>query len=353
MLIGLDKQVIKPTVIGIDYNKLRGCMNAVIDTEGETYPVYDYSRKKAVPIHHINIADGTMFNTLTIGTYRADVGVGLFCYLDISKMGADDCNLIPYTIEGFRVYADKCLQYIEDRYGIRLNANNYKGEEMEMNVTITLEDRFNEYTYLLELMAKLKPGKKRYKAEIYYSRDNECTGLKLKNKSMTKKIYDKRKQLEEEKEVKIILDKEYMRIEDTLLHQDKIKNVFGTYNLLEITDEAISEYMKKSIFEDLIQPLEKHIATGNKVLLKIAKEEYKRNNKKWIQSFIISALTADIKGVPILVDKQQILDVIAIMITNKGNYNRAIKRAVNDLDKLDKYTGNLLKLSEIKTKCNL
>ena len=145
MLIGLDKQIIKPTIIGMNYDKLRGCDNVIIDTDGETYPVYDYIKKRTVPISYISITDNTMFNVLKIGTYRVDMGVGIFCYLDISKMGADDCNLIPYTVEGFRVYADKCVQYIKDRYGINLNVNHYKGEKMEMNVTITLEDKFNEY----------------------------------------------------------------------------------------------------------------------------------------------------------------------------------------------------------------
>lgn len=353
MLIGLDKQTIKPTVVGIDLQKLKSSYNVVVDTTGATYPIYDYREDREQYISHINITDGTMFNRLTIGTYKADLGIGLFCYLDISKMGADDCNLVPYTVEGFKVYTDKCIQYIEDRYGVRLHNNSYKGELMEMNITIELTEKFNNYSHLLELMAKLTPSKKRYKAELYYDKENECTGIKLKNKSMTKKVYDKRKQMETEKEVKIVLDKEYMRIEDTLLHQDKIKNVFDTYNIAEITDTDVKEYMQKSINEDLIKPLEKHIAEGNKKLLKIAKAEYKKNNKKWIQSFIISALTETIKGVPILVDKQQILDVMAQMIPNKSNYNRALKRAANDLDKLSKYVGNIQKLSEIKEKCEI
>lgn len=353
MLIGLDKQTIKPTVVGIDLQKLKSSYNVVVDTTGATVPIYDYREDREQFISHINITDGTMFNRLTIGTYKADLGIGLFCYLDISKMGADDCNLVPYTVEGFKVYTDKCIQYIEDRYGVRLHNNSYKGELMEMNITIELTEKFNNYSHLLELMAKLTPSKKRYKAELYYDKENECTGIKLKNKSMTKKVYDKRKQMETEKEVKIILDKEYMRIEDTLLHQNKIKDVFDTYNIAEITDTDVKEYMQKSINEDLIKPLEKHIAEGNKKLLKIAKAEYKKNNKKWIQSFIISALTETIKGVPILVDKQQILDVMAQMITNKSNYNRALKRAANDLDKLNKYVGNIQKLIEIKEKCEI
>ena len=138
MLIGLDKQTIKPTVVGIDLQKLKSSYNVVVDTTGATVPIYDYKEDREQFISHINITDGTMFNRLTIGTYKADLGIGLFCYLDISKMGADDCNLVPYTVEGFKVYTDKCIQYIEDRYGVRLHNNSYKGELMEMNITIEI-----------------------------------------------------------------------------------------------------------------------------------------------------------------------------------------------------------------------
>lgn len=353
MLIGLDKQTIKPTVVGIDLDKLRDNYNVVVDTEGLTVPIYDYRKEKEVMVKHINIVDGIMFNRLTIGTYKAYIGVGLFCYLDISKMGADDCNLVPYTVEGFKAYADKCIAYIENRYGVKLQNNDYKGEVMEMNVTIALESKFDNYSHLLRLMRKAATGgKRRYKAYEYDDVDREVSGFKLYNKSMIKKVYDKKRQMEKEKEIKIVLDKEYMRIEDTLMEQNKIKNVFNTYNIGEITDKEVAEYMRKSIKEDLIAPLEKHIEASNKRMLKIAKEEKnKDNNKKWVYSFIISALTETIKGVPILLDKQQIIDVIKIV--DKKNYNRTIKRAADDLDKLNIYSGNIDKLNEIKSKCKI
>jgi hypothetical protein len=350
MLIGLDKQTIKPTVVGVDLQRLRECANVVIDTTGMTVPIYDYREDKEQYVSHINIVDGIVFNRLTIGSYKADLGIGLFCYLDISKMGTDDCNLVPYTVEGFKVYTDKCIKYIEDRYGIKLHNNNYKGEAMEMNVTIELTEKFNNYSHLLELMAKLTPSKKRYKAELYYDKENDITGIKLRNKSMTKKVYDKRKQMETEKEVKIVLDKEYMRIEDTLLHQDKIKNVFNTYNIADITDEAVKEYMQKSINEDLIKPIEKHIKEGNKVLKKIAAEEKKKDCRKWKRMFLYrAAALRNAKEVPIVVDIQQILDVIKA--ENPKNYNRDVKKLQKDIEELGHLNNNFKKLSEIKNKC--
>lgn len=352
MLIGLDKQTIKPTVVGIDLQKLKSSYNVVVDTTGATVPIYDYREDKEQFISHINITDGTMFNRLTIGTYKADLGIGLFCYLDISKMGADDCNLVPYTVEGFKVYTDKCIQYIEDRYGVRLHNNSYKGELMEMNITIELTEKFNNYSHLLELMAKLTPSKKRYKAELYYDKENECTGIKLKNKSMTKKVYDKKKQLETEKEVKIVLDKEYMRIEDTLLHQDKIKNVFNTYNISEITDTDVKEYMQKSINEDLIKPIEKHIEKGNKLLKKILKEEKAKNKTGYKRTFLLrAAALRDEKGVPMVVDMEQIIELIKA--ESGKNFNRDMKKLQKDIEELGHLNNNFKKLSEIKSKCEI
>lgn len=58
-----------------------------------------------------------------------------------------------------------------------------------------------------------------------------------------------------------------------------------------------------------------------------------------------------IKDTPLLVDKQQILDTIKSI--DKKNYNRSIKRAESDLNKLNSYIGNIDKINEIKFKCDI
>lgn len=351
MLIGLDKQVIKPTVVGIDYKKLKECNNTIVSTEGDTIPIKDYETDEYVYIHHINIKDDIMFNRLTVGVINAGMGYILFCYLDISKMGADDCNLIPYTVEGFKTYTDKCIKYIEDRYGLRLDNNNYKGESMEINVTIEIDNKFNDYGYLLNIMGSLAiGGKRRYKYELYKDTLSECTGIRLYSKSRVKKVYDKSKQLRTEKEVKIKIDKEYMRIEDTLLNQCRIKETFGTCYIEDITDKEVKEYMVKSIEDDLIKPIEKHIAEGNKLLKKIAKEEKKKDIRKWKRIFLYRASSLmNNNGVPIVVDIQQLLDVIKK--ESPKNYNRDIKRLSKEIEELKHLHNNFTKLKEIKSKC--
>lgn len=353
MFIGLDKQTLKPIVIGIDYNKLKSNDNIVIDMEGITVPIYDKKQNKYIHIHHVNILDGIMFNKLTIGVAKSDIGNYLFCYLDISKMGADDCNLVPYTVDGFKAYADKCIKYICERYGIELSNNDYKGESMEMNITITLESEFNDYSYLLNLMGELSTGgRKRYKYYVHKDIDKKLTGIKLYSNSRTKKVYDKKKQLEKEKEIKIKLDKEYMRIEDTLLHQNIIKNTFGTCYINNITDENIKTYMVKSIEEDLIRPIEKHITEGNKLLKKVAKEEMIRDIRKWKRMFLYRAVSLkNAKGIPVVVDMEQILNIIRCF--SPKNYSRDIKKLSKDIEDLGYLNNNFTKLTEIKNKCGI
>lgn len=355
MLIGLDKQVIKPMVVGVDYNKLKDNTGGkvVVSTDGNTVPIYDYRQNKEVYISHINIVDDIMFNRLTIGVSKGEVGNIIFCYLDISKMGADDTNLIPYTVEGFKAYANKCLKYIEEHYGVRLEDNDYKGESMEMNVTITLESKFNEYSHLLSLIGELSTGgRKRYKYYMYKDTDREVAGIKLYSKSRTKKIYDKKRQLEKEKEIKIKLDKEYMRIEDTLLHQDVIKNTFGTAFISNVSDKDIEEYMIKSIKEDIINPLEKHIEEGYKLLKKVAIEEMNRDIRKWKRMFLYRAATLkNKKGIPVVVDIQQVLDIIKEL--SPKNYARDIKKLSKEIEELAYLSNNFTKLAEIKAKCNI
>lgn len=355
MLIGLDKQVIKPTVVGVDFNRLKenNTGKVVVSTDGNTVPIHDYKQDKTVCISHINIVDDIMFNRLTIGVSKGEVGNILFCYLDISKMGADDTNLIPYTVEGFKAYANKCLKYIEEHYGVRLEDNDYKGESMEMNVTITLESKFNEYSHLLSLIGELSTGgRKRYKYYMYKDTDREVAGIKLYSKSRTKKIYDKKRQLEKEKEIKIKLDKEYMRIEDTLLHQDVIKNTFGTAFISNVSDKDIEEYMIKSIKEDIINPLEKHIEEGNKILKKVALEEMKRDSRKWKRMFLYRAATLkNKKGILVVVDIQQVLDIIKEF--NPKHYARDVKKLSKDIEELAHLNNNFTKLAEIKAKCNI
>lgn len=352
-MLGLDKQVIKPKVIGIDYDRLTEEKNVVVSTEGITTELTDITSGERVKISHIIIKDNIMFNRLKIGVVKSSGIETLYCYLEINRMGAGDCNLVPYTVEGFKKHTDKCLEYIEDRYGVMLDKNGYKLEQMEINITIEIEEKFKEYGYLLELIGSLSAGgRKRYRCEFYKDRRKECTGIKLSSKSRSKKIYDKTKQLNEEKEIKVKIEKNYMRIEDTIIGQDRIKGTFGTEYLENITQKDIEEYIKKTIVEDIINPLEKHIKQGDKILKKIAKEEKERDIRKWKRIFIYRAGgLRDKQGIPVVVDVQQILEVIKK--ESPKNYSRDRKRLNEEIENLGYLEGNYKKIEEIKRECKI
>lgn len=179
-----------------------------------------------------------------------------------------------------------------------------------MNITITLENEFNDYSYLLNLMGKLSAG---YEYHVYGDKDTKITGIKL-----MKKVYDKKKQVEKEKRIEIKFDKGYMII----------KNI-------------------KSIEKDLIKPMEKHIIEGNELLKKVAKEEMTKDMKEWKRMFLYRAVSLkNAKGIPVVVDIEQILDIIRYF--SPKNFNRNVEKLSKDIEDLAYLNNNFTKLTELK-----
>ena len=118
---------------------------------------------------------------------------------------------------------------------------------------------------------------------------------------MVLKIYNKKLQLEEVKNQ--FINNEIMRIELTLKRQEAIEELFGTCYLNELTDEQINKVFTDFIKVNIFDKLDKHIKNTEKHLLKIVKEEKKKDVRKWKRSFLL-------RGGYKTFDIQQILDII-------------------------------------------
>ena len=165
----------------------------------------------------------------------------------------------------------------------------------------------------------------------------------LFNKSnISLKIYNKKLQLEEVKNQ--FINNEIMRIELTLKRQEAIEELFGTCYLNELTDEQINKVFTDFIKVNIFDKLDKHIKNTEKHLLKIVKEEKKKDVRKWKRSFLL-------RGGYKTFDIQQILDIIKS--ESPKNYNRDIKKLQSDIEEFDGLHDNLLKLTEIKNKLSI
>lgn len=334
---GLDKVIVKPEVISANYYGLKDNEDVQLKIEGATVPILDHKTGEYKEVNRIYIRDNFVFKNLTVGTKRINGTPQQHCYLDLTRVGLDDNNLIPLSIEKFKEHTDKCIEYIESRYDVVLDKNRYKGESMEINTNIRLERSFNEYKHILGLMHDLR--KKGFKGQKYENEEKECTGFKLFNDSMSIKIYNKTIQLETQKNIPIY--DEVMRVEVAFLTQNKINDMFGTCYIEEITDIQLKDVLLKVVEKELFKPLEKYIKNTNKELKKIAKEEKERDIRKWKRSFLL-------RGGYKAFDTQQILDIIKA--ESPKNYNRDIKKLQSDIEELTDLHDNLLKFTEIKNK---
>ncbi|MFR6117575.1 MAG: hypothetical protein ACLUIT_14920, partial [Intestinibacter bartlettii] len=123
-----------------------------------------------------------------------------------------------------------------------------------------------------------------------------------------------------------------------------IEELFGTCYLNELTDEQINKVFTDFIKVNIFDKLDKHIKNTEKHLLKIVKEEKKKDVRKWKRSFLL-------RGGYKTFDIQQILDIIKS--ESPKNYNRDIKKLQSDIEEFDGLHDNLLKLTEIKNKLSI
>lgn len=346
---GIDKTKIKGfTVELIDIEKLVSNDNIIFVEEYPGIPVED-TQGQIRSIKHLKIKDGHIFNTFAIGT-RLNKGVPNNYYdIDIHIAELTDNNLKPLKIAEYINLLERLKSYLKDRYGIYINLEKAKFDEIEINITALMDREFIEYEYLLEQMVYLVP--KVYEISPYIGRDRTLKQYEFFNGSVGAKVYDKTRQLQEK--FKISYEEQYMRIEYTLKSYKKVRASLGTEYIYQMTDQAIIDYLKKQINKDLIKPIEKHIKDGDKQLLKMAMNEKEADSRKWAKSFTGMALSERLDKrngkLPLVIDLEQIKKAIK-KVSNKSNFSRNLARLQAEFDRHPFINNNLEKLQEIKDK---
>lgn len=327
---------------------------SVYTKHGEMSVIEDINRNELKYSTIIIQPKNKMFKKLTIGSKVDKEFKKDYIVLELSVAEVGGHNLKPITLEEYRLKLEKIRQYILEEYKILLSFKEATFRTLEINNTIKLVYEVKEYKKILSMIADFAP--KRYEQALYKNGKRLITGIVLFNKSNEYKLYDKTEQIE--KVYKIKIDGNYLRIEISLLNPKKIKDVFGTTKIHEITEEQLKEYYLKMIEKDLFKTFDKYIKDSNKELLKIAKEEQEKDIKKWVRMFFLRSfkLKYEVKNneadFDLLFDSQQALDIIKKY--TKRNYARAYRNIkVDDEEALYK-KNNLAKYNEIKSKlCEL
>lgn len=351
-MFGIDKTVLRNWDIeSIDFDKLRkNGTKIIIQTEGYTTPVINSKTGEVEQIAYLKIKDGFMFNVLQFGVKVTGGKQIIYGFLDLHINGEEGAghNVKPLKTEEYHRLIREIEKYLSSEYGVNINLKTAKFEKVELNKTIKLDKSFQEYRHILNLICLLAP-KTYKKKDIIRDNQNNVKGIKLWNKSLNCKIYDKTKQVKAV--YKIEIEEDFMRIEYTLETPKKVDSVFVGSNIFELSDEEIEKYLKDSIEKDLIKPLEKHIKQGDKELKKIAKLEKEKDSKKWTRFFLLKAVSMNNENdVPIVVSKEQIESVLEKNISRKDSYKRTMKKLEVDFKDYKHLYGNIEKIEEIKSK---
>ncbi|MFY0938069.1 hypothetical protein Q3309_18745 [Clostridioides difficile] len=361
---------------GIDMSKLNQAKQLYqdkinLDTSYITDMIKDIKTNQEINLKYLNIKDDILFNSFKLYAYELRGFHYLQCEFDLFIKNIDGNNMLPKSVKQVKKHYKTVVEHIRDSYGIYLNPSVILVEQIEINSTFQLNQSYSYYNYLLELLYKLAPKK--------YEKCINVTTFYLNNSSVSMKTYDKTNQLQNKN--KDFDTVNLIRFEYTLKTRKKIKQVFDTYNLNEISDKQIESFFKENVMKDFLNLFEKHIKTSNKLIQQLCDEAVKENTtskflkSRWISSFIIKSISRSLPAklnqnqiqeinqiqdckfvgeattsfdIQILIDKEQILRQIKRIYGS--NSSRYIKQYKKELDELKKYQNTFKKYTEIKEK---
>lgn len=238
-------------------------------------------------------------------------------------------NLQNMTVAEYHKKIKWIFQYLYEEYGITVNLQNLKFSEMEINCTFELKEEFYKYHRVLRLMmfnlpksyrklgqiSGINKREQRIEAETFY-RGNSSTEVK---------IYDKKKHLEQT--IQFRLEENMMRIEFILKKSQKIKEVFKSTLVSDLTDEKVNEFYYQQ-FSRLFEKTYRKWQTenGNQLRDMIT---YHRNKSKncWKSNLLRECSNIEqVNQVPLLLDVNDLL--VQVKALDKDRHYQRIAKSI-------------------------
>ena len=164
--------------------------------------------------------------------------------MDIEIGDKTQGNLQNMTVEEYRIKIKCVFQYLYEEYGIVVDLQHLKFSEMEINCTFELKDEFFKYHRVLRLWMYNLPKSYRKLGQVFginkQEQRIEAETFYRGNSSTEAKIYDKKKHLEQT--IQFVSSENIMRIEFILKKSQKIKEVFKSTLVSDLTDEKLNEF---------------------------------------------------------------------------------------------------------------
>lgn len=322
--IGLDRTIIGNfEITGIDFERALSFSEEKVSIEcsGENL----YYLKDGHAFSRLKIVDNYMFGVCTV--YMKCMNGTRFVYasMDISIGTVRETNFQNQTMEEFKLRLGAIREYLVNKYGVVADFMQATFRNLEINVTLPLKHKFKEYHRVFNLMmynVVLRNSKPtlEFKAENKKNAEQEVTGICKKNNCLEVKIYDKARQLREQNKADLL--GEYMRLEITLLTTRKIREVFGTNRVYQITNKMIEQYFEKQCRKLLIKPYEKWKEKNREQLKKIMEEHRGKSERNWKANLLKQCSNLEQKNLlPVLLDIDDLLQIMK-ETDRHGNYQR-------------------------------
>lgn len=354
--IGIDKTVITNFKINtIDIVHLKS-MSIDLITDKDSLLISNNN----VGIRKLNITDN-YFGKLECGMTNANPQRKYAAYTKLTLSVSGYNNLQNLDVYEYKQRIKQVIKYIYDKYKIDI-IYDFKSlyiSYMEINCTFKLKDSFNNYKRaLLILMANLPVNKYSYKNKhnikynSFYEIDQNCNIAELetlwvKNSSIELIIYNKSKQLKDNKN--IILNDDYIRIEYRLKRRDShIKSLGSVVD--NLTDKNIKSFFINSIENDLFKPFENYKYKIKGMFEKALRPMLEHSERQWYKDFIRIIREYEQKNsLPMIIDIEDIFSVLKEY--SKSNYSRRKKMVLRKAKESEKdLIGVTEKINEILNK---
>ena len=288
------------------------------------------------------------FGILTAGVKISNNTMIRWSILDLNKPSSNnENNMIPMRMEEFRNdYLRGIFDYIEKVYGIIFYEEEKSFKEVEVNYTFALEEKYELYEKVFFEMMKNAPKTYKYR-EVKTDHRTNKSSFYLKNNSIEVKIYDKTYELKTKQnfdsKIKTLCRIEY-RLKEGGNSSRKIKEIFSSRKIDDISDEQLKKFFCNQFSKDFIIPMNKFIENQKKETKKALKEK-RKIERSYITKCMLELLSEDR-----IFDLEIFCECIKEI--DKKNAKRNQANVLRNVE-LKKQEGNIRRYKEILNKVDL
>lgn len=273
-----------------------------------------------------------LVNKLVAGSKIADSKKIDYCILEIS-IKSETGNLNCLSVVEYLDYLKIIQKHLEDTYGILTDFSAVALKKVEINKTFKLEDNFDDYHRVFQLMMANLPGylsnqsdfKKNTKKGIEYGTYAATSATKRNSeRCLTLKIYNKSNQLEKRG---VILRNNYARVEITLFGTERIKKSLGTNHFHELTDEVINDFFDDQMRKMFVHSLKKGKEERDKYIVRLMKKQRKKDLQHWQVDVLRILSNEEIRQEkPIILDITDLMPLVEeLNVKTKDKYNIRVR----------------------------